>query len=268
MTGIEYVEAAAAQTMPGLRLALTVGVPGPWGQAAMFAFDYKGIPYTPVAQYAGEDNADLVAWTGIRNAPIAVFNDEAPRSNALDIVALAERITATPGLIPKEAAERQRCFGISWDICGEGGFGWTRRITMSQPLPPELQALADTPDDGVPPLSNRDNMARAYRPAEAEVRAAEDRLCAMLDSFAATLTAQAKRGSPYFVGESPTLCDLQWAAFTAVLEPLPHADNPMPNWLRARYMYLGDRVAKHKHTILLEHRDHMFAQHLSLPLRF
>ena len=265
---MEYLEAAEAKDLPGLRLALTVGVPGPWGQAAMFAFDYKQIPYSPVAQYAGEDNPELVAWTGIRNAPIAIYNDEAPRSNAIDIVALAERIKPDPPLIPADAEARQRCFGISWDICGEGGFGWTRRITMSLPLPPDLQALADTPDDGIPPLTDRVNMAKAYRPAEAEVRAAEERLCGMLDALAATLQTQAKRGSPYFVGDKPTLCDLQWTAFTALLEPLPHADNPMPNWLRARYSYLTPRMAEHKHPILLAHRDHMFERHLALPLRF
>lgn len=265
---MQYVEAAEARNLEGLRLVLTVGVPGPWGQAAMFAFDYKQIPYTPVAQYAGEDNADLVSWTGIRNAPIAVYNDEAPRSNALDIVALAERIAAEPRLIPADPEARQRCFGIGWDICGEGGFGWTRRITMAQPLPPNLQALADTPDDGIPPLTNRINMAKAYRPSDAEVQVAEDRICAMLDRFAELLEAQAKLGSPYFVGHEPTACDLQWAAFTALLQPLPHEVNPMPNWLRARYSHLSERVAAHKHAILIEHRDNMFEKHLELPLRF
>lgn len=265
---MDYIEASEARELSGLRLVLTVGVPGPWGQAAMFAFDYKQIPYTPVAQYAGEDNPPLVAWTGIRNAPIAIYNDEAPRSNALDIVALAERIAPEPRLVPEDPEARQRCFGISWEICGEGGFGWTRRITMGQPLPPELQTLAGTPDDGVPPLTNKANMAKAYRPSEGEVRAAEDRLCAMLDSFAVILEAQARRGSRYFVGDEPTLCDLQWAAFTAILEPLPPVDNPMPNWLRARYMFLSPRVEQHKHSALLEHRDHMFERHLSLPLRF
>ncbi len=265
---MRYVEARDAATMDGLRLALTVGVPGPWSQAAMFMFDFKGIDYVPVAQYAGEDNDDLVAWTGIRNAPTAVYNDEAPRSNALDIVALAERIRPEPRLVPEDPAARQQMYGISWEICGEGGFGWTRRITMRTPLPPEYQALADTPDDGVPPLTNRTNMARDYRSPDAEVAAAEARLCAMLDYFAELLTKQQRRGSPYFVGNAVTACDLHWAAFSALLDPLPHEQNPMPNWLRARYSYIGDTIARHKHEILLEHRDHVFREHLSLPLRF
>ena len=265
---MEYTPASQARNLPGLRLALTVGVPGPWSQAAMFVFDYKQIPYIPVAQLAGEDNVDLVAWTGIRNAPIAVYNDEAPRSNVLDIVALAERITAEPRLIPEDPILRQQCFGLCWEICGEGGFGWTRRVTMSQPLPADLQALADTPDDGIPPLTNRENMAKAYRPSTKEVAAAESRLTSMLDRFAEQLDKQAASGSPYFIGDSPTACDLHWAAFSALLDPLPHELNPMPNWLRARYSYLGNEVAKHKHPILLAHRDHMFSKHLNLPLDF
>ncbi len=30
----EYLDVAEARDLPGLRLALTVGVPGPWGEVA------------------------------------------------------------------------------------------------------------------------------------------------------------------------------------------------------------------------------------------
>ena len=36
----------------------------------------------------------------VRNAPIAIYNDEAPKTNFQDIVALAERLNPNPSLIP------------------------------------------------------------------------------------------------------------------------------------------------------------------------
>ena len=96
---MKYVGAADARNMPGLRLALTVGLPGPWGESAKKIFEYKGISYVPVAQYASGANEDLVAWTGHRNVPVAVWEGEPGRANYLDIVALAERLEPEPTII-------------------------------------------------------------------------------------------------------------------------------------------------------------------------
>ena len=131
---MKYTPASQARNLPGLRLALTVGVPGPWSQAAMFVFDYKQIPYIPVAQLAGEDNADLVAWTGIRNAPIAVYNDEAPRIGWEEILMLAERISREPSLIPSDPRDRALMFGLSHEIASEDGLAWNRRHQLLAPM--------------------------------------------------------------------------------------------------------------------------------------
>jgi len=50
-----YAEVERAREMPGLRLVLTTGVPGPWGEAAKGIFHAKRIPFTRVAQTAGAD---------------------------------------------------------------------------------------------------------------------------------------------------------------------------------------------------------------------
>ena len=68
---MEYKTVAEAKDLPGLRLALTVGGPAPWSQAAKSIFQVKHIPYIPVAQHGGQANEELVAWTGHRNAPVA-----------------------------------------------------------------------------------------------------------------------------------------------------------------------------------------------------
>jgi len=257
---VDYTSPAEAREMPGMRLALTVGVPGPWSESAKKIFEYKGIPYVPVAQIASEPNEDLVAWTGIRNAPVAVWEDEPARSNYMDILTLAERIKPEPSLIPEDPEARQICFGISADICGEGGWGWKRRVIMQQ-----------RPREDDPKLAvrlNQKTMRLAYNSSNAEAQIAAEYLARMLDNFAARLTNQQKAGSDYFVGETPTACDIHWACFSALFDPLPHEVNPMPDWLRLSYGWLGPVLESHKHQILLDHRDMMFERHLGLPLDY
>src|SRR5271165_3235534 len=113
--------------MGGLRLVLTAHVPGPWGESAKKIFDYKEIAYVPVAQHAGKENAELVAWTSIRNAPIALYADEAPRTGWYDILMLAERLAPERPLLPARSEDRALVVGISAELCSEWGFGWARR---------------------------------------------------------------------------------------------------------------------------------------------
>ena len=59
---MEYLSIEQAKQASGLRLVLSQGVPGPWGESAKALFDIKGIPYQPVAQTGGGANEELVAW--------------------------------------------------------------------------------------------------------------------------------------------------------------------------------------------------------------
>jgi hypothetical protein len=52
------------------------------------------------------------------------------------------------------------------------------------------------------------------------------------------------------------------------LEPLPEALNPMPDWMRIGYDMIGPVIEVAKDPILLEHRDRIYREHLSLPLDF
>ena len=63
-----YVTAAEARSMPGLRIAFSAGMPGPWGEAVRCIFDIKKIDYVPVMQVIGEANEELQAWTGQSSA--------------------------------------------------------------------------------------------------------------------------------------------------------------------------------------------------------
>ena len=57
---MDYREADEARELPGLKLVLTAGVPGPWGESAKKVLEYKGIDYVPVAQHASRPNEALV----------------------------------------------------------------------------------------------------------------------------------------------------------------------------------------------------------------
>ena len=76
-----YVTATEARTMPGLRIAFSRGMPGPWGEAVRAFFDIKKIDYVPVIQEIGEANEVLQQWTGQSSAPVAMLDDDPPRIN-------------------------------------------------------------------------------------------------------------------------------------------------------------------------------------------
>ena len=64
-------------------------------------FDVRKVPYVPVLQVVMDDNAELVEWTGRRNAPVAVYNDEPAEDGWLEITYMAERYGSGPSLFPE-----------------------------------------------------------------------------------------------------------------------------------------------------------------------
>src|SRR6266849_8868540 len=103
---LKYVGIEEARSMTGLRLILgAYAVPGPWREACKGIFYVKKIPYVPVAS-AGKDGTDreLYEWTAQRSAPVAIWNDERPRSTWIEQLYLAERLQRFPALIPASIA--------------------------------------------------------------------------------------------------------------------------------------------------------------------
>ncbi len=47
---MEYRSVEEARKEPGLRLVLSMGVPGPWGEAAKGILALKEVPFVPVGQ--------------------------------------------------------------------------------------------------------------------------------------------------------------------------------------------------------------------------
>ena len=127
---MHYLTVAEARERPGLRLVLSAHVPAPWGEAAKAVLAARGVSYQPVAQEVFGANDELHAWTGYRNAPIAISDDEPPVSAWLDLLMLAEQVGKGSSLLPAESSGRALVLGLSAEICAPYGFGWARRLLM------------------------------------------------------------------------------------------------------------------------------------------
>lgn len=257
---MKYIEVKDAIEMPGLRLALSAGVPGPWGEAAKSVFYVKGIEYTPVRQLGGGENEALRAWTGRDNAPIAVYEDEPGRDGWAEILDLAERLDPAPRLIPADLDQRVKMFGLAREICGPDGFGWHRRTLLLAPM------LSDAVPAAAKVMGRR--LADKYGFSEDAILTAGPRIIEILQVLSKQLLAQRELGSRYFLGDSLTGLDIYWACFAALLQPLPEELCPMPEMLRAGYAVTDPETLEAADPILLSHRDFIYEQHLELPLRF
>jgi glutathione S-transferase len=257
---MKYFSVTEARKTPGLRLVLTANMPGPWGEAAKAVLSARHVSYLPVAQAVMESNDELHAWTGVRNAPVAILDDEPAQTTWLDILLLAERLGSGPSLLPSDPLERALVLGLSSELCGADGFGWSRRLE-----------LMGRPSTLSPPNAVSFDMARMIRSygvrPEAIARAPQ-RMASIMNGLTEQLRRQHAAGSDYLVGDHLTACDLYWACFSLFVSPLSEADCAMPDFMRANYTHLTPELAAALDPALIRHRDFIFRQHISLPLDF
>jgi len=254
---MKYLTVAEARGMEGLRLALGVQTPGPWSIAARSLFEIRNVPFVAVRQDVGETNGDLVEWTGIRNAPVAVYNDEGPLDNWFDIMNLAERLGSGPSLFPDDPVDRALAVGFSAEICGQGGFGWSRRITMAAGAPP----AADEND----PMAS---VMRGYGVLAENIPVAERRVIGILKGLTAQLKQQAEAGSLFLAGRKLSACDIHWACFSTLVERLAPDACQLSEHMGDLFSTMSDAMREAVDPILIEHRDRIWADHLGLPLDY
>jgi glutathione S-transferase len=251
----DYITAEEATGLPGLRIAFTRGVPGPWGEAARAFFDIKGIDYTPVIQEGGAPNEALKTWTGQNSAPVAVLNDERPRTHWSELLMLAERLAPTPRLIPADEANRASMFGIAHELCGEDGFGWSSRLLVFDVIEQMKMGV------------QVDHMRRKFT-SGATLTHAKSRIVAVIDMLARHLEQQQKSGSRYLVGQALSAADIYWTTFSNMLAPIEHAACPMPDYYRAWNLQCAAMLDAPMPTILVAHRDYILQKYFILPMWF
>ena len=254
---MDYLTVEQAKQTSGLRLVLTRDVPGPWSEAAKAVFRWHGVDYKPVEQIGGRDNPELVAWTGHRNAPIALYDDEPPRVRWQEILDLAERLGSGPSLYPDDIEQRMQVVGLSSEICNEGGLAWHARMLM---LNVTYQSHGDV-------VFRKNPMFLEYGFSDTAVKTAIGRVEQILDYLTRTIRSQQDAGSIYLVGKTITAADIYWACFSNMLEALPPEVNPMPDSLRQGWSALARSISGFD-PILIEQRNAIFEKHLWLPLTF
>jgi glutathione S-transferase len=250
-----YVSVDEAIKLGGLRMVVVGGVPSPWGEAAKGILHIKGIEW--VAVRLVYDSEPLKEWAGQRSGPVAIYEKERPRAGWDEILLLAERLAPTPSLLPKDAAARALVFGLAQEICDEAGLGWSRRLQL---VHAGLQKAGGFPEPVAKYLAKK----YGYSPgAEAAVRA---RVVELLGMLAARLKAQREAGSRYYVGTALTAVDVYAATVMAMFAPLPPEHCVVEAGTRAAFRTLDAQTEAALDSVLLEHRDMMYAEHLELPL--
>jgi hypothetical protein len=196
----------------------------------------------------------------MRNAPIAVHNDEPPQSTWLEILFLAERLGSGPSLIPEDPIDRALMMGFSTELCGQDGFGWSRRL--------ELMGRSTTRNPSPGGKYDMTRMTSSYGVTPETITRGPKRMVSIMNGLATQLQRQKAAGSEYLVANKLSACDLHWAAFAGFVSPLRHELCPMPDFMRENYTHLAPELAEALDPILLEHRDRVYQRHIALPMDF
>jgi glutathione S-transferase len=252
---LQYRTVKEMRSAKGLRIALVQGMPSPWGQAAKTIFEIKGLDYLAAPYVPFGDNAELVAWAGEDSGPIVAWNDEKPLHRWTDILYLAERLAPTPSLIPADATNRALMFGLSNEICGQLGLGWSRR----------LQMVAPAMESGNPPSSVA-QLSGKYGYNKHDADDAGIRIAGILKALSAQLERQLSRGVPFFVGDALSALDVYWVAFANLVAPLPKENCPMPEERRPAFVATDPKIISALSAALLDHRKGIFERYFRNPM--
>lgn len=251
----EYVSVDEAVGRTGLRMVVVGGIPSPWGEAAKGIFHIKGIDWAAVRlDYESEA---LKEWAGGRNGPIAVYDNEKPRSGWAEILLLAERLAPSPALLPQDTEQRALVMGLAHELLGEGSLAWERRLQLIH---------VGMSGAGGFPIRVSKYLAKKYGYSPALGEAAAVRVAALLRMFAERLLAQARLGSAYLIGDAVSAADVYLAAVMAMFGALPPEQCKMDEGMRAAFETRDEQTRAALDPVLFAHRDMMYSKHLALPL--
>ncbi|MEO5768006.1 MAG: hypothetical protein ABIS92_06610 [Polyangia bacterium] len=254
---MRFVGIEEARSAPGLRLVIAGGVPSPWSQAAMGLFDIKGLDYVAVRLRGAA--AEVKEWTGAHNAPVAIYEQEPPRTGWAEILALAERLGGV-SLVPPDGPTRVRMHGLAHEILGERGLCWNIRLLL-------IHDSLTTGGKAGWPLAIAEYLAPKYGYEPELSDGARKDAIEVLRVLGGLLDEAEARGDDYCLGAVPSALDIYVTAGLAPLAPMPPDLCPMLPAVRHAFETLDPAVRAAVSASLLRHRDMMFQRHLTLPVR-
>lgn len=253
-----YISVARARGQSGVRAVFTRGIPVPWGEAVKGFLHIKGIPHVRVAQEAGRDNAELVAWTGVNSAPIFVYAGEPALDRWSHILCRLEELQPDPSLIPRDEADRAAMFGLCYEILDADGYIWNRRIW--------LIAQPESTNETLPPEAI-EKLRSKYAGASCAQDRPVRRMIEVLGLLGRRLRSQRERGSRYYIGNRLTALDVYAATAYALIKPLPDSVCPMEAGMRFNYTERLPEILNTVDPLLAEHRDYIYEKYLELPVQ-
>lgn len=248
-----FVSIAAARAADGLRMACVRKIPSPWQEAAKGIFHVKGLDCLYAAQTAEDVEEAIADWAGDSSIPVVAYRDEKLRTGWAEILILAERLAPEPRLIPVDAGQRARMFGLAHEICGEMGIGWCMRLLM-------LRAGAEQSGPALPPEPAA-RLGAKYGFNPEQVARAEDRVIAVLGVLDGVLAE-----GEYFLDGRLSALDIYWATMANLLTPLPEAELPMSGFMRNIYATTNDNILRALTPALRSHQTRIYRSHLELPV--
>ena len=241
----------------GLRIApVRAGLPSPWSEFVRACIHVKRIPFSLVdARDPDGGLGSIKTLTGQASLPVVFWNDERPRSNWLEQLTLAERISPNPRLLPEDPAARAKVVGLIAELCSEAGFGWHRRVMM-------IARLLTEPTFGERERGIGRYLSQKYR-YDTDSGDGSAKQCEEIVSTFASLRAG---GHDYLLGSNLTALDLAWAAFAALIQPLSEALCPMKPLWRDLYTWMPSMTPHHAVEDLLAFRERIYRDWLTLPV--
>ena len=161
--------------------------------------------------------------------------------------------------MPDDPATRALMIGLSFELCGENGLGWNRRLQLFDAI-----VQAGQPPEGVL------RMGAKYRYERGVAALATQRSIAQLKMFTAQLQRQRAAGSDYLVGDALSALDFYFVAFMNLVALQPADECPMDAQWRGVYQIGMDdpALAAAVDPLLVAHRDRIFHAHFRNPMEF
>jgi glutathione S-transferase len=255
---MQFVDIDLARSSAGLRLVLIHDVPSPWSEAARWLVTLKGVPFTPV-KFRVLD-ATVASWTGVHNAPVALFDAEPPVSHWSEILALAERLAPQVPLLPTDLSQRCEVYGTTHALLSPLGLCWQARLLVIE------TSLATGGGAGFPVPVAR-HLAAKYGHSPSAVQHAKAAAQQILIYLEQRLVAQIAKGQRYLVGSQLTALDVYCATALAALTPPPEELVPLQPRFRRMLESASAKIEWNIPGVLMDHRDFIYQQHLLPALR-